>query len=274
MARSLWYSLTRCRTFSFKEYLAAQQVELKEHWVYDTIQRSEVKRHLNEFFYYGGLPEILSFKNKRAMLSSLYQKIYLGDICARNNIKNDRVMNILIKKMAESVKQPLSFNRLRNVIVSTGSALSVPTTIDYVGYVAGSWLILPMENEVGKLTEKETQKKYYFIDNGLLNLFLMNAETSLLENMVAVELFRRYGKENVCYLNADKEIDFIVPDEKLAIQMSYSIKDETTYNRELPPLVKYAKAHEDWKCLLITYDEEGTEEGIPVVPVWKWLTEV
>ena len=52
---------------------------------------------------------------------------------------------------------------------------------------------------------------------------------------------------------------------------SYSIKDETTYNREIPPLVKYAKAHEDWKCLLITYDEEGPEEGIPVVPVWKWL---
>ena len=260
--------------YSFKEYLAAQQVELKEHWEYDTIQRSEVKRHLNEYFYYGGLPEILSFKNKRAMLSSLYQKIYLGDICARNNIKNDRVMNILIKKMAESVKQPLSFNRLKNVIVATGAPISVPTTIDYAGYAADSWLILPMQNEVGKLTEKESQKKYYFIDNGLLNLFLMNSESSLLENMVAVELCRRYGKENVYYLNAEKEIDFIVPDEKLAIQVSYSIKEENTYNREVPPLVKYAKVHEDWKCLLITYDEEGTEEGIHMVPVWKWLTEV
>ena len=31
---------------------------------------------------------------------------------------------------------------------------------------------------------------------------------------------------------------------------------------------------QDWKCLLITYDEEGTEEGIPVEPVWKWLMEV
>jgi predicted AAA+ superfamily ATPase len=205
------------------------------------------------------------------MLSSLYQKIYLGDICARNNIKNDRVLNILIKKMAESVKQPLSYNRLRNVIVATGSPISVPTTIDYADYASDSWLILPMENEVEKLTEKETQKKYYFIDNGLLNLFLMNSETSLLENMVAVELCRRFGKKNVFFLNAEKEIDFIVPDEKLAIQVSYSIKDETTYNREVPPLVKYAKAHEDWKCLLITYDEEGTEEGIPVVPVWKWL---
>ena len=284
--------------YSFKEYLVAQQVGLKEHWEYDTIQRSEVKRHLNEYFYYGGLPEILSFKNKRAMLSSLYQKIYLGDICARNNIKNDRVLNILVKKMAESVKQPLSYNRLKNVIVATGSPISVPTTIDYADYASDSWLILPMENEVGKLTEKaaikrvqsqacldsaereqarpkvkETQKKYYFIDNGLLNLFLMNAETSLLENMVAVELCRRYGKSNVFYLNADKEIDFIVPDERLAIQVSYSIKEETTFNREVPPLVKYAKAHEDWKCLLITYDEEGTEEGIPVVPVWKWLVE-
>ena len=259
--------------YSFKEYLAAQQVELKEHWEYDTYQRSEVKRHLKEYFYFGGLPEILSFKNKRAMLSSLYQKIYLGDICGRNNIKNDRVLNILIKKMAESVKQPLSFNRLKNIIVATGMPISVPTTIDYADYVAESCLILPMENEVGKLTERETQKKYYFIDNGLLNLFLMNPETSLLENMVAVELCRRFGKENVFYLNAEREIDFIVPDERLAIQVSYSVREDATYSREVSPLVKYAKAHQDWRCLLITYDEEGVEEGIPVVPVWKWLTE-
>ena len=259
--------------YSFREYLAAQQVNLEQHWMYDTVQRSQVKRHLNDYFYYGGLPEILSFQNKRSMLSSLYQKIYLGDICARNNIKSDRVLNILIKKMAESVKQPLSFNRLKNVIVATGAPISVPTTIDYVDYASDSWLILPMENEVGKLTEKEMQKKYYFVDNGLLNLFLMNSETSLLENMVAVELCRRFGKNNVFFLNAEKEIDFIVPDQKLALQVSYTIKEEATYNREVSPLVKYAKAHPDWQCLLIAYDEESTAEGIPVVPVWKWLME-
>ena len=102
----------------------------------------------------------------------------------------------------------------------------------------------------------------------------MNSESSLLENMIAVELCRRYGKERVYYMNADKEIDFIVPEEKLAIQVSYSIKDEPTYNREVLPLVKYAKGHQDWKCMLITYDEESTEDGIPVVPVWKWLMDV
>ena len=55
--------------------------------------------------------------------------------------------------------------------------------------------------------------------------------------------------------------------------MSFSIKEDATHNREVPPLVKYAKAHGDWNCLLITYDEEGTEEGILVVAVWKWLME-
>ena len=133
---------------------------------------------------------------------------------------------------------------------------------------------MPIENEIGKLTEKESQKKYYFIDNGLLNLFLINAETSLLENMVAVELCRRYGKENVYFLHAEKEIDFIVPDGKLALQVSYSIMDETTRNREAAPLVKYAKTHPDWKCLLITYDEEHPAVGVDVVPVWKWLLEI
>lgn len=128
-----------------------------------------------------------------------------------------------------------------------------------------------MENEVGKLTDKETQKKYYFIDNGLLNLFLTNPDTSLLENMVAVELCRRYGKDNVSYLNADKEIDFIVSDAKLAIQVSYSIAEESTKDREIPPLVKYSKSHPDWQSFLISYDEETTESGINVIPVWKWL---
>ena len=41
-----------------------------------------------------------------------------------------------------------------------------------------------------------------------------------------------------------------VLDKKLAKRVSYSIKDETTYNGEVPPPVKYAKAHEGWKCLL------------------------
>ncbi len=40
------------------------------------------------------------------------------------------------------------------------------------------------------------------------------------------------------HMNAEKEIDFIVPDKKLAIQVSYSIMNKTTWDREVPPLEK------------------------------------
>lgn len=48
-----------------------------------------------------------STQAKRSYLSSVYQKIYLGDICARNKISNPNLLRLMIKKMAESVKQPL-----------------------------------------------------------------------------------------------------------------------------------------------------------------------
>ncbi len=261
--------------FSFHEYLRANQVELTENWQHSTLERANVSRLMNEYIKFGGLPEITGFRNKRATLSSLYQKIYLSDICTRNGIKNDRVLNIMIKKLAESVKQPISFNRLRNIVVSTGHQISLPSVIDYVGYAIDSWLLIPIENEIAKLSDKESIKKYYFIDNGILNLFLTDEETSLIENMVAVELCRRYDKKNVTYLNdGGREIDFIVADRQLAIQASYSIKDADTRNREIAPLLRFGASHPGWKLLVITHDESELMEQnglqIEVVPFWKW----
>ena len=261
--------------YSFKEYLSASGVSLSEGWQYSTIEKSEVVRLFNEYLIFGGLPEIKDFKQKRALLSSLYQKIYLGDICQRNAIRNAKVLSIIIKKLAESVKQPISFNRLKNVVVSTGCQVSIPTVIDYTGFCEDSWLLLPIENELSKLADKESTKKYYFIDTGILNLFLLDSETSLLENLVALHLCRLFGKENVSYYNAGKEIDFVVADQRLAIQVSYSIKDTDTYNREVSPLFRFAEKHPDWALLLITYDEEETitqgSASISVLPAWKWM---
>ena len=67
--------------------------------------------------------------------------------------------------------------------------------------------------------EKETSCKYYFIDNGVLDLFLLDGETMLLENIVALALFRKYGhdsdNERVFFYNNKVEVDFYVTDERL-----------------------------------------------------------
>ena len=261
--------------YSFEEQLKARNVDIVENWRYSTIQQSMMNTYFSEYFKFGGLPEIINYKDKRSMLQSLYQKIYLGDICARNNIRNSKVMGLLIKKLAESVKQPTSYNRLQNIIKSTGQSVTVNTVIDYISFAVDSWLILPIENGFAKTGERESVKKYYFIDNGILNLFLVDSETSLLENFVAVNLCKKYGRENVVYLKGDKEIDFYIEETNTAIQVSYSIKDDATRNREIGALCRYAQTNKDVKSMIITWEENENliVDGISieVVSVLDWI---
>ena len=261
--------------YSFEEQLKARNVDIDEDWKFSTIQQSKMNAYFSEYFKYGGLPEIINYKDKRSMLQSLYQKIYLGDICARNNIRNSKVMGLLIKKLAESVKQPTSYNRLQNIIKSTGQSVTVNTVIDYVSFAVDSWLILPIENGYAKIGERESVKKYYFIDNGILNLFLVDSETFLLENFVAVTLCKKYGRENVVYLKGDKEIDFYIDETNAAIQVSYSIKDDSTRNREVDALYRYAQTNRDVKLMIVTWEEKEhlVVDGISieVVPVLDWI---
>jgi predicted AAA+ superfamily ATPase len=121
--------------------------------------------------------------------------------------------------------------------------------------------------------ERESNKKYYFMDTGILNLFLMKQESKLLENQVYVELRRR--KYEVYFLKRNIEVDFFVPDENLLIQVSYSIDDPDTKKREVRSLQKAMKEFDVLEALIITHGESETlefpEGKITVIPAWQWL---
>lgn len=145
--------------------------------------RTEIVRTFSDYFSYGGLPELMLIETieKRQWLSNLFNKIFFGDLITRYSIRNDLAMKVLIRKLAESVKQPSSFNRLTNIVSTTGAKVSTDTIIDYLNFLQATWLFFSLENYASKLVEKISNRKYYFIDNGLLNLFLIDPVTSLLE---------------------------------------------------------------------------------------------
>lgn len=183
-------------------------------------------------------------------------------------------MNLLVKKLAESVMQPSSYNRLKNIVSSAGESVGVRTVIDYVRYLEETWLIFSIENYAARFAERESNRKYYFIDNGILNLFIFNPETLLLENLVAVSLYRMAGKELYFY-NQNVEVDFYIPDQKWLVQASYNISDAQTFTREVNGLLKTAKFLKAEKLQIVTRNEERTVEQdgfiIEVIPIWKWV---
>jgi len=263
--------------YSFKEYLKANNVPVMANHLLSTEGKAEILRKFNDYFYFGGFPEGAELSAKRDYLTSVYQKIYLGDIAARHSVDNTFALRILFKKLAESIKQPLSFTRIANIVSSTGAKVGTQTVINYLGYAKDAWLINPVQNIAGKLVEKETSPKYYFTDNGILNLFLLDGNTSLLENMVAVNLLRKYGRNDAVYFyNQSIEVDFYIPDDYTAIQVCYNLDNsDGTFDREVKALLKITDILECNKLLIITRDAERTLEingkTIEVIPVWKWL---
>lgn len=263
--------------YSFREYMEAQGVSLSKEWMYGK-QRNTIQQMMTTYFRWGGFPELLMYRNKRHWLNGLYEKIILGDVIQRNGIKNEQALRLAIKRLAENVKQPTAYNRLANMVKSTGVSTNTASIIDYIRLAKEACLIFSIDNYASKFVEKETIKKHYFTDNGLLSIFLTNQDTSLLENLCAIALYKKYTSDDeprLYYYYKNVEVDFYIPEEDIAIQASYSLDDEDTKKREIGALVALHKLHPLKKAIIITYDEEdvitSNDLTIELIPIWKWL---
>lgn len=266
--------------YSFPEFVRASGVGLGQHWQYGAT-KSRVERLLNEYFLWGGFPEVLMYVNKRRWLNELYEKIILGDILQRNAIRNELAMRLTVKRLAENIKTPTSYNRLANMVKATGVSTNAASVMDYVRMCREACLIFSVDNFASKFVERETVKKHYFVDNGLLHVFLTDSDTALLENLCALTLYRRgIDREDrkVYFYNKEMEIDFYIPGERRAVQAAYSLRDAATELREVGALEKFHKLYGLDSAQIVTYSEEREIVAgslvIKVVPLAKWLLDV
>lgn len=260
--------------FSFAEYLNYHGLGLTRNWQYDEELKAKAENLFPDYFSYGGCAEVFSLREKREWLSSLYGKILLGDIALRNGVRNDRALRFLGRKLAESVMQPTSIARLKNLIDSAGSAVSRASVLDYLQYMRDAYLIFDIPNYSAAQSERETLKKRYYLDNGILSLFLTDPETRLLENLVATDLYRTYGGD-LYYYNRNVEVDFYVPGQSMAVQVSYDISDAATTEREVGALSKLSSAFGVERLYIVTRSERRSiRRGnllVEAVPVVDWL---
>ncbi len=134
---------------------------------------------------------------------------------------------------------------------------------------------MAIENYASKFVEKETIKKHYFVDNGLLSIFLSDTIAPLLENLCAIHLYRKY-EDKLYFYNKNVEVDFYLPEKKYAIQACVTLNEEDTKDREVNALVKLDQLENLSKMVIVTLEEETTitipnGKTIEVMPAWKWM---
>lgn len=261
-------------TLSFKEYLNFNGVDISDNIGFSP-DRFEVIRLFDKYFAEGGFPELLKFNEKKEYLSSIFQKVFLGDIIARYQLRNPQALRLLIKKLAESTMDEVSYSRMRNIIVSAGFPVGTNTVIEYINFLENSFLINTLLNSNAKISIRESKKKYYFRDNGILSLFLIEPASFQLETLVFNHLRLNYGS-NLFYFRNGFEVDFFIPGEEL-IQVCYSLEEPATRKREISSLHKVYDKNPVKRLTIVTYSTEEiiNENGmeIKVMPAWRWLLE-
>lgn len=258
---------------SFKEFLKFKNIKLDKHTIY-TSSRFKIKKLLEEYINFGGFPEVVkSEKLKKDILSNYFEMFLYRDLVERFAIRNITLLKTLTKYLLTNIASTFSINSYYKT-AKQQTKISKDTILDYVSCLEDINLIYLIQVFSYSLkTQQVNPSKVYCIDNGLRNAVsfkFSKDEGKLVENLVFMEL-KRIGDE-IYYWKNKGEVDFVVKNKDqilTAINVTYT--DEIN-KREIESLLGFKKEHKKTKeLILITKDVEREEQGIKLMPLWKWL---
>ena len=122
-----------------------------------------------------------------------------------------------------------------------------------------------------------SSKNKYFVCDVAMRFLLVRTQDSdighILENVIYLELRRRFQEVYVGQADADSEVDFVAfkDGKPVYVQVAQTTLDEETLRRELRPL---RQIRDNYPKYLITLDKVFSEmdyDGIQKINALKWL---
>ena len=255
--------------FSFSEYLEF------------TEKHTNPDRAFAEYIQTGGFPEAVRLSAEgnffaTEYLQTVFRNIYENDISIRHTIYGGESYQEVVKFLIDSVGSTVSAGNIAKVLTANKKKIDNKTVSKYIDTLVESYLFYKVNRyDVKGKQHLATQEKYYLVDLGFRNALLGKEQASdaghLLENIVYLELIRRNYQVWIGKVN-NLEVDFIVRNNDgftQYIQVSQTVQDKVTLERELTPLNTIP---DHFEKLLITMDyDTGSYNGIKKINAIDWL---
>ena len=251
--------------FSFQEFM--QYFEL-------TDQYAAFNRYIQE----GGMSGSYLYKtpeSKYNYIADVFQTLIVRDIQRKYKIRNMPLMEQLCDFMIDNISNLISTRSVVKAFASGQIKTNDRTISTYLKYLCNAFAFYRVRRyDIQGKRYLSSNDKYYLCDHAFIyaKLGTKNADYGRsIENIVAIELLRR-GYELYAGVLYKKEIDFVAikRSEKLYIQVSNSIDDPDTFQREVDPLLKIRDAYP--KIILArTRQETYQYEGVKIIDVADWL---
>ena len=253
---------------SFKEFMSGQPSGMSREDGY------------RKYVECGSFPYVLQIENDREMvreyLLGLYNTVVLKDVVSRRKITDVMMLQSVVRFLADNIGNVSVIKRVSDTMTSLGRKIASHTVENYMTALVDSFIFYPVRRYDAKGRQLlKAGQKYYLADIGLrqvINGAKGGDMGHVLENIVFLELSRRGGEIYVGKVG-DCEIDFIVVDGDFRsyYQVSLSVRDETTLQRELSPLLSISDSFPKY---LLTMDNDPVtyHEGIKQLYVLDWLS--
>ncbi len=258
---------------SFREYLGFKRLQKPT-----TIEKLQC---FNDYLEFGAFPRVVLENDKdlkQELLKNYFQTIYLKDIIYPNNLRNNKDVFDLLYFIISNIGKNFSYSNLAKTL-----GISVETVKEYIGFAENSYMIYTlMKYDISVKKQIANSKKIYCLDTGLVNSISFRFSENkgrLIENLVYMSLIKE--KNEIYYHKENYECDFIIKDGmkiKSAVQVTLTLKDETTRKREIRGLLEAMNAYNLKEGLIITEKEaqliDIDDKKIVVKPIYEWLDEI
>jgi hypothetical protein len=271
------YSSIELLPFSFREFIITKKIN--SNGTLTTKEKGLLLGYFEEYLDHGGLPELITGEQKQVYIKTLFEAIVARDIIYRYNIRNVRTFRELAVWLSVNFASEISYNRIKNIF----GLGSVNTAKKYISFLEEAWLFLCISKFSFKKQETLRYRKIYLIDTAFSSVSLSPASPNkgkLLENFVLLELFRNRLRDNyeIYYYKKSYEVDFVICSNRKVlelIQVTYSIIDPKTLNREIRSLLAVSKELDVEKLTIVTFNEKKVihkdGKAIQIIPVAEWI---
>lgn len=237
----------------------------------------------NQYISNGSFPYVLKYgygeKEAKEYMNGIYNTILLNDIVKRLKVADVNMLEAITRFLMHNIGNRTSPSTIANTMTSNRMKIDPKTVDRYLRGLTDSLLFYEARryNIKGKQF-LSTMNKYYACDMGMRNMLVRSKESDIghiLENVVYLELKRRYSEVYVGMIGSDGEVDFVAMKDGNPIyyQVSQTTLDEKVLERELAPL---RQIRDNYPKYLLTLDEvfgEMNYDGIQKTNVLKWMLE-
>lgn len=252
--------------FSFKEFCA----------YYDN--PDDKQKALTDYIVQGGLAGSYVYPAEAGKVKydrDVYETILIRDLVDKYKLGDSNTLRRIGDYLMDNIGNMSSFRNVSNVLSENGAVVNHVTVSSYIGYLCNAFIFYEAQRyDVKGKTYLQSLGKYYLADTGLRYAVLGKRNMDwgrMLENIVYIELLRR-GYDVYVGKLYKKEIDFVAMsnNDKIYIQVSDNISDESAFRREVEPLLQIRDAYP--KILLARTRYPASDyEGIAILDIADWL---